>query len=97
MTIQTKQFIELSGIISMRCECKNSECRTVLILPLEVEMNGALRICPKCRNEWAQFQHHTYELDIRKFTAELKKLKESAASLGFNLTLEISESAVHQP
>jgi hypothetical protein len=94
MTVQTKRFIEVSDIVGLRCECKNSECKTTLLLPLGGGMNGALKKCPKCGNSWALFSGSSYEIEINGYLSQLALLKSSMEHFGFSLTLEISEDAI---
>jgi hypothetical protein len=94
MTIQTKHFIELPDIVALRCECKNPECRTVLILPLDSAMNGALQLCPKCKRGWALLAESSFESFIKDFIDRLHKLKQFDDRLGCAMTLEIKETAI---
>lgn len=94
MTAQLKYFIDLSDIVGIRCECKNPECRATLLLPLNGDMFDALISCPKCKRGWARLNGTTYELEVKKYLAELGSLKEMAKHVGFTLTLEINEQAI---
>jgi hypothetical protein len=92
MTNQTQLFIELSDILSLRCECRNPECRAVLVLPLTGTLNGALRKCPKCKGAWAGYEHtESNEPDIQRFIDSLRHV--SSLKLGCNVTLEIKLGA----
>ena len=55
MTIQTKHFIELSDILSIRLECLNPRCRAAISLALskdgEFEL-AKVRVCPNCSRPW---------------------------------------------
>jgi hypothetical protein len=91
MTVQTKHFIELADIVALRCECKNPECQTALLLRLAGDANDSLRLCPKCKRPWALFGEASFEPEIKKFFAVLESLKAVAGKLGFSMTLEIKE------
>ncbi len=87
MTSQTQHFIEFSDILSLRCECRNPECRAVLLLPLSGTLSGTLRKCPKCKSEWTGYEHSdSYEPEIQRFIDSLKYV--SQLKLGCSLTLE---------
>jgi hypothetical protein len=93
MTIRSEHFIEPSDITALRCECKNPECKCVMILPLSGGINDALRVCPKCRRNWAQLGEATFEPEIKTFIEKLMRLK-NMNMIGCSLALEISEAAV---
>lgn len=91
MTSQTQQFIELSDIVALRCECRNPECRTVLLLPLSGALNGASQKCPKCKTAWSGYEHaSSHEPDIQRFVDSLKYI--SQLKLGCTLMLEIKNT-----
>ncbi len=82
---------------ALRCECKNPECRTVLILPLDSAMNGALQHCPKCKRGWALLAESDFETFIKDFIERLHRLKQ-VDRLGCAMTLEIKETVIpHVP
>ena len=89
MTTQTKKFIELSDILSLRCECRQGTCRTSLVIPLADVSGRVFAVCPSCKEPWAKFLESTYELLIADFLEKLKRLNE--ARLGCALTLEIKD------
>jgi hypothetical protein len=93
VTAQFKYFIELSDIIGIRCECKSPKCGATLLLPLD-DMCEALVSCPKCKHGWTRFNGSTEEFEVKKYLAELEKLKEMMKHLGFTLTLEIKEQVI---
>jgi hypothetical protein len=85
MTTQTQQFIELSDVIALRCECRH--CKAVLLIPIPGDINGALLKCPKCKHEWAGQEHvGTKEPDVQRFVDSLRFLSE--LKMGCSLTLE---------
>jgi hypothetical protein len=86
MTSQTKHFIERSDILAVRCECKQGNCKTSLVIPIADVSGRELRACPTRKEPWAQFAETKYELVITEFLEKLKRLKE--ARLGCSLTLE---------
>ena len=93
MTIQTQQFIELSDVIALRCECKNPNCRTVLLVPIPSTLDGALSKCPKCKQAWAkQDTGDSYELDIDRFLGSLRLL--SQIKMGCSIRLEVTPATV---
>jgi hypothetical protein len=88
MTSQTQQFIELSDILSLRCECRNPECRAVLLLPFTGSLNDALRKCPKCKREWAGYEDAMSSApDVQRLLDSLKHV--SQLKLGCSLMLEV--------
>jgi hypothetical protein len=92
MTSQTKHFIELSDIVGLHCECKQGTCKTALSIPVSDVEGRELRVCPRCKEPWAQFIESSYEPIIVEFIQKLKRLKE--ARLGCTLTLEIKAEAM---
>src|SRR5438046_6983916 len=101
MTVQTKYLIEISDIVALRCECKNQECQTTLLITLaSTATNEVFRACPKCKSPWAKFGDSTFELEIRKFIDAMDSMGKIAKNLGFSLTLEIKgllPSSSHGP
>lgn len=89
MTTQTKKFIELVDILALRCECRQGKCRTSLAIPLADVSGREFRICPSCKEPWAQFLESSYEPLITEFLEKLQRLKE--ARLGCSLTFEVKE------
>ena len=87
MTEQTKRFIELSDILAIRCECRNKECRASLSIPLAQVMGRTVRVCPSCKEPWAQFGESTYETLFTDLIEKMKAL--DAAKLGCALSLEV--------
>jgi hypothetical protein len=94
MTIQTKHFIDLADIVALRCECKNEECQTVLLLKLTGGINDSLKLCPKCKRPWALLAESSCEPRIKEFFSAMERLKLIAETLGFSMTLEIKEYPV---
>lgn len=94
MTAQFKYFIDLSDIVGIRCECKDSECRATLLLPLDGDVRDALVSCPRCGKGWTRFNGSTDEFEVKRYLEELKKLKGMLKHLGFTLTLEIDERVI---
>jgi hypothetical protein len=89
MTVQTQQFIELSDVLALRCECKNPTCRTVMLVPIPNSLDTALSKCPKCKQVWARLETgDSYELDIQRFVDSLKLI--SQFKMGCSLRLEVA-------
>jgi hypothetical protein len=101
MTVQTKQYIEVSDISAVRFECKT--CHATLTLQLaEVFKTSALATCPNCNAWWAALaQGQTIEPTINTFVDAfrnlvdvLKRKKEiSGGKDGFSFSLEIRREA----
>lgn len=91
MTSQTKKFIEVSDILALRCECRHGKCRTSLTIPVEDVSGREMRLCPTCKESWAQLLESSYESLITEFVEKLRKLKEAEKHLGCGLTLEIKD------
>jgi predicted RNA-binding Zn-ribbon protein involved in translation (DUF1610 family) len=87
MTSQTKHYIELSDILSVRCDCK--ECGASLSLPLAANIAYSLFKCPKCGVGWVRFDGGTHELTLTTFMSEMEKIKALLPKAGFNLHFEI--------
>jgi hypothetical protein len=92
MTTQTQQFIELSDLIALRCECKN--CRTVVLVPIPTgTLDGALSKCPKCKQAWAKLDTgESHEPDIDRFLGSLRHV--SQIKMGCSLRLEVTPATV---
>jgi hypothetical protein len=104
MTIQTQHFISLADIAALRCECKNKDCKTTLLIPLDQtsgqdsslisRQNKVLQKCPNCGEAWAGVGNiGGFEDDIKQAIHSLNKLKELQKHIGFSLTLEIKVDA----
>ncbi len=91
MTSQTKHYIEMSDILSVRCDCK--ECGASLSLPLASNLAYSLFKCPKCGKPWVRFEGGTYELTITNFMKGMEELKGLLPNAGFNLQFEVSAPA----
>jgi transcription elongation factor Elf1 len=94
MTEETKKFIELSDVLSLRLECRHcgsglsiSSCRDMM----RREEQGKLSNCPVCGREWASIGGSSCEMTIAQFVDCLNKLRGTLKSFpaGFLLTLEI--------
>jgi len=106
MTIQTKRYIELSDIISIRFTC-NHCAATLSLLASDPKLtqgkdspqNYFLKTCPSCGKYWADNQGANYEVTVREFTTALERLRAVLHNHvvnfrpGFSLTLEISPSS----
>jgi hypothetical protein len=88
MTSQTKHYIEVSDILSVRCDCKH--CGASLSLPLSRDVGKSLLVCPQCNKGWARLDNSTEETLISEFALKVEKLVSSLPRLGFNLLLEIA-------
>jgi|SRR5271156_3298054 len=95
MTSQTKKFMELSDILSLRFECKH--CGSELLISSlrdidKKEEQGKLNDCPVCRREWARVNGSSSESVIAKFLTALNKLRSELDTFpfGFSLTLELT-------
>ena len=90
MTIQTKHFIDLHSILSLRLRC--NKCQIELLLPLSKEIwVKRLRACPNCDNAWTT-NGSSIEPAIEDAIASIKKLARLLNGdfpVGFSLTLEI--------
>lgn len=103
MTSQTKKFIELSDILAVKCECRNPECKTTLILPIESGTgqvysllnpnNEVFDHCPNCGKAWAVFGDSSFAREIQRALQQLNRLNELQDKLGCSLTLEVKEEA----
>jgi hypothetical protein len=101
MTSQTKHFIDLSDIVALRFECRR--CHATVSLERSGEITvSSLRICPNCREPWAQRpEGSTIEVTIAKFIEQIKEFEEILRRRdelmiggGFSLSLEIKSDAV---
>ncbi len=97
MTSETKRFIELSDLLSLRLECKH--CHSELLLSSlrslgTKEEQGKLNRCPVCSRDWALVNGSTCELTIAEFLKALNSLRDALGSFpaGFKLTLEIEHT-----
>jgi hypothetical protein len=57
-------------------------------------MRDAHVSCPKCKRGWTRYNGSTDEFEVKKYLAELERLKEMVKHLGFTLTLEIDERVI---
>jgi hypothetical protein len=99
VTIQTKQYVELSDIVSIRVEC--NKCRTALCFEMPKEFNtGSLVTCPNCNAWWAAAPNSaSVEPAIARFLSAFRELNDSiktkkqTGTIGFALLLEIEQEA----
>jgi hypothetical protein len=89
MTSQTKNYIEVSDIIGIRCECK--ECHAALALPLATDVGKSLLVCPRCGKGWARQANSTSEILIEEFARKVQQMATALPYLGFTFLLEIKE------
>jgi uncharacterized paraquat-inducible protein A len=89
MTSQTKHYIEMADLLSLRCDCK--DCGASLSLPLAKEIGNALSQCPRCKSTWAG-QSSEHLSVINTFANKIGELKFLAKTSGLRLYLEISSS-----
>jgi hypothetical protein len=85
MTSQTKHYIEIKDLLTLRCDCKN--CETSLSLALNDSATKSLGCCPSCNKDWAQGQN---QKEISVFVRQVEALKMLVHTMGFNLYLEVS-------
>ena len=95
MTSQTKKFIELSDILSLRFGCKHCSSELLISSLRDIEKKeeqGKLNDCPVCRREWASVGGSSCELTIARFLTALNKLRSELHTfpVGFSLMLEIT-------
>ena len=88
MTSQTKVYIEMSDILSLRCDCK--ECGASLSLPLSFGVAKSMLACPKCRKPWLQYEGGTYQITVDEFAKTIEALKHILPTVGFKLYIEIA-------
>jgi ribosomal protein S27AE len=104
MTTQTKTFIELSDILSVRVEC--GKCHSTVTIPIDRKMSfSGMGHCPNCGEAWLQAGPTTKEPEMKacfemiRATADiLKNWQETLTvmqSKGFSLTLEIRADDDH--
>ncbi len=91
VTSQTKQFIEMGDILSLRCDCK--ECGASLSLPIGFGLAKSLLSCPKCRKPWLQFEGGTYQITVDDFAKRVEELKQLLPTIGCKLYVEIAPEA----
>ncbi len=94
MTSETKKFIELSDILSLRFKCKHCESELLISSLRDIgkrEDLGKLSNCPTCGREWASVNGSTCEMTISRFLEVLNKLRETLGTFptGFLLTVEV--------
>jgi transposase-like protein len=88
MTSQTKQYIEMEDILSVRCDCK--ECGASLSVPVASNLADSLFKCPKCGKSWVRFEGGTHEITINEFAKRVGELKLLLPTTGFKLYIEIT-------
>lgn len=107
MATQEKQYIELTDILALRCDCKlNSKdpisgertselCGASLSVPLEGDAARSLLTCPRCNGPWAGPLDGANARAIRAFEQALAGLK---GNFNCRLFLEIaSDPAADDP
>src|SRR4051794_34789082 len=75
MTIQTKHFIEVSDIVTIRLSCKR--CDSSLLLPLLENLEPQLlSTCPQCYKPWVQDSNGAAVMagKIQQFVKALRNL-----------------------
>jgi hypothetical protein len=97
VTIQTKHFIDLSDIISLRFECK--DCGTTLTVSIKDKLPGRMGKCPSCNQPWAVLNGASYELLFETFREAVNHLSRAidgppAAPIGFSFSLEIKADSL---
>ncbi len=98
MTTQTKLFIELSDILSVRVEC--GKCHSTVTIPLAANMTfGGLRRCSNCGTAWLAVEMSSIEDQIKNCATAIRttvdelrnwhKTLTMLGSEGFSLSLEL--------
>jgi len=79
MTIQTKRYIELSDIISIRFTCNHCAATLSLVASdykltqgKDAKQNYFLRTCPSCGKYWADNQGADFEPTVKEPRGTLK-------------------------
>ena len=97
MTIQTKQYIDLSDVVAFRFDCK--QCGATLSLPLsDPRQKLALQHCPNCKTAWTMTTGLDYNQLISDFRESLKRMGEitqedSPHKLEFTMVLEVKQES----
>lgn len=89
MTTQTKQYIEISDMASVRYECK--QCRTSVAAPINGFSTPPVQKCPNCRKGWTMVENTSHDEEIENFITSAIHLKGVLKSLGFSLSIEIKQ------
>jgi hypothetical protein len=106
MTVQVKQFIDLSDVLAIRFTCNH--CGTSLSMPMsdsklkDSRTPGAfIGDCPSCHRPWANFGGNRNDQTVTRFTSSLNVLKTAlygektqnlnAMPFGFSLSLEVAK------
>lgn len=102
MTIQTKQYIDLTDIVTFRFDCK--QCGAILSLPISDQRSKlAVDCCPNCKAEWTLRQGGSHLETLLEFRQALRNMQAIMAKdypnpLEFTVTLEVRlESALRLP
>lgn len=95
MTTQTKVFIELSDILTLKFTC--DDCGCTLSIPVtrdlsKTEESRKLDTCPMCRTQWVSHGNASYQPLIAGFLGGLNNLRNTLDStkLGFTVALELA-------
>jgi hypothetical protein len=101
MTSQTRHFIELADIVSVRLRCRNEGCGASLLIDPHEETgnlvsplatnNNVLTICPGCGFPWMEQGQMTVDSEIKMFLHEMNELRKLEDKFGCSLTFEISQ------
>jgi Zn ribbon nucleic-acid-binding protein len=92
MTLQTKRFIELSDILSLRFECRN--CGATLTIDTRKNFSVPPRECVNCKNDLWGFEDATVDQAIRKLAEDLKlmqRIVDEKNRVAFGFSFEIKE------
>ena len=106
MTTQTKTFIQLADILSVRVEC--GKCHSTVTIPIGRSMNfGGMRRCSNCGNAWLAVEMASIEQkvnacaeSIRATADDLRNWQntlDTMGSAGFSLSLEIKGKQPETP
>lgn len=102
MTAQTKHYIELSDIVSLRLVCKR--CDTNLTFRLSDQIDArCIRVCPQCNEPWTKLPSgSTIENAVVEHVGSIKRLgdivhrwSEQRPDSGFSLTLEVKADVIN--
>jgi hypothetical protein len=104
MTTQTRTFIQLSDILSLRIEC--GKCGSAVTIPIARNMNfKSLGVCRNCSEPWLTFAMSTIESavedcarTIQTTSQVLENWKNTVGvhgNAGFSLSLEIRADDDH--
>ena len=95
MTTQTKTFIELSDILTLKFTC--DDCGCTLSIPVSRDLSKSeeknkLDTCPMCRLPWLSHGQNSYLPSGAGFVTGLNTLQSTLSNkIGFSLALELAQ------